>query len=131
MNRGPYIRPVRRFSWWLDRGRYVRYMSRELSCLFIGAWTFMLIVGLFRLWQGQPAFESFIAAIGSPAGILFNLVTFAFALYHTYTWFKVTPKAMPLSLAGKRIPGFYIVGVHWLAWCVAVVLVIATIGKWA
>jgi fumarate reductase subunit C len=41
-----------------------------------------------------------------------------FAIYHTYTWFQVTPKAMPLAVGGKRVPGAFIVAAHWLGFVV-------------
>jgi len=110
----PYIRPVSTTRWWLSEGRYFRYMMRELSSLFIGAFTILLIFGLYQLSQGQAQFESFTAKLMGPAGTAFIFVTFLFSIYHTYTWFQVTPKAMPIALAGKRLPGFVIVATHWL-----------------
>ena len=63
MTRRPYIRPVRRYSWWLSQPRYVRYMLREVSAVFIGAYILVLIVGLLRLSQGPAAYESVIQPI--------------------------------------------------------------------
>lgn len=119
MSRRPYVRPVSTTGWWLSEGRYFRYMMRELSSLFIGAYTIVLIVGLYRLTQGAAAFDAFTARLSGPAGTTFSLITFVFAVYHAYTWFQVTPKAMPLVVAGKRLPGVVIVGAHWLVFVVA------------
>ena len=119
MSRRPYVRHFSTTGWWLSEGRYFRYMMRELSSLFIGAYTIVLIVGLYRLTQGAVEFEAFMARLLGPAGTVFSLVTFCFALYNTYTWFQVTPKAMPLVVAGKRIPSAVIVGAHWLVFVVA------------
>jgi fumarate reductase subunit C len=119
VSRRPYIRPLSTTGWWLSEGRYFRYMMRELSSLFIGAFTLMLIFGLYRLSQGQAEFEAFVAMMLGPVGIAFALITFLFSVYHTYTWFQVTPKAMPIVLAGKRVPGFVIVAAHWLGFALA------------
>lgn len=123
MSRRPYIRPVSSAGWWLRDGLYFRYMMRELSSLFIGAFTIFLILGLYRLSQGPAEFEAFTAQVLGPAGTAFALLTLIFAIYHTYTWFQVTPKAMPIVLAGKRIPGFVIVAAHWLVFAAVTAIV--------
>ncbi len=124
----PYIRPVRRYSWWLSQPRYVRYMLREVSSAFIAAYMLMLIVGLLRLGQGPAAYESFLTAVLSPAGVAFSLITFVFAVYHSLTWFAVTPKAMPLRIGGKAVPAAIIVAAHWLGWAVASLLILSWIA---
>ena len=128
MTRRPYIRPVRRYSWWLSQPRYIRYMLREVSAAFIGAYILVLIVGLLRLGQGPAAYESFLGAVLSPAGVAFSLITFVFAVYHSVTWFGVTPKAMPLRMGGKAVPQAIIVGAHWFGWAVASLLILLWVG---
>jgi fumarate reductase subunit C len=118
VSRRPYVRPISTTGWWLSEGRYFRYMMRELSSLFIGAFAVLMIFGLYSLAEGQPEFESFVALLSGPAGTAFLFVTFLFSVYHTYTWFKVTPKAMPIVLAGKRVPGSIIVAAHWLVFAI-------------
>jgi len=113
MSRRPYIREPSRTGWWLEQPRYIRYMLREISALFIGIYALALIVGLFQLSKGQAAYEGFLAATAGPAGRTFAVLAMLFAIYHTYTWFQVTPKAMPLTLAGKRVPGAFIIAAHW------------------
>ena len=51
MNRRPYVREER-VSWIVRHPRYLRYMAREFSCLFIGAWTLMMVWGLRQLAVG-------------------------------------------------------------------------------
>ena len=114
----PYIRPVSRTGWWLAQPRYVRYMLREISSLFIGGYMLIMITGLYRLSQGPQEYAAFLTALLGPAGLAYALVTLVFAAYHTYTWFIVTPKAMPLVIAGKRVPGPLIVAAHWLGFAV-------------
>lgn len=122
MSRRPYIREVSKTGWWLKNPRYIRYMLREVSAAFIGAYVLVLIIGLLRLSQGQVAYEAFLARIEGPVGQVFAVIAFVFAAYHTYTWFQVTPKAMPLVMGGKRVPGHVIVLGHWAAFVVASVV---------
>lgn len=119
MSRRPYKQPVSRTGWWLAQPRYIRYMMREISSLFIGGYALVMIVGLYRMSQGPHEYAAFYEALMGPAGVTYAVVTLLFAAYHTYTWFLVTPKAMPLVLAGKRVPGLVIIGAHWLGFLVA------------
>ncbi len=118
MSRRPYIRELSKTGWWLKQPRYIRYMMREMSAAFIGIYVLILIAGLYRLSQGEAEYEAFLAAAKGPAGVAFAVIAMVFAIYHTYTWFQVTPKAMPLAFAGKRLPGAMIVAVHWLGFIV-------------
>lgn len=117
MTRRPYVRKVER-NWWLGHRRYVVYMLRELTSLFIGLYCALLVVGLFRLAQGRAAWDGFLAALSSPLGIVFQLVCLVFAAYHSATWFALTPKAMPLVVRGEPVPPKAIVGAHYAAWAV-------------
>jgi len=118
MSRRPYIREPSKTGWWLEQPRYIRYMAREMSALFIGIYGLILIVGLFRLSQGELAYEAFLTTVEGPAGLIFAVVAFVFAVYHTYTWFQVTPKAMPLMFGRKRVPGVIIIAAHWFGFLV-------------
>lgn len=118
MSRRPYVREVPRASWWLKQPRYIRYMMREMSAAFIGIYALILIAGLYRLSQGEAAYREFLGAAAGPAGLTFAVIAMVFAIYHTYTWFQVTPKAMPLAVGGKRVPGALIVAAHWLGFVI-------------
>ena len=127
MSRRPYVRAVRR-TWWLRQPRYVVYMIRELTSLFIGLYSAWLVIGLVRLAQGRTAWEAFLTATSSPPAVLFQLVCLAFAAYHSITWFAVTPKAMPLTLQGKPVSGNVIVAGHYAAWALVSLVVLIAAG---
>ena len=114
MSRRPYHREPSKSGWWLAQPRYIRYMLREISALFIGLYVLVLMIGLYQLSQGEAAYEAFLASAEGSLGLVFAVVAILFAIYHTYTWFQVTPKAMPLTFGGKKIPGAFIVAAHWL-----------------
>ncbi len=128
MSRKPYIRPVSNYSWWLSQPRYVRYMAREASCIFIGAYSGVLVFGLLRLSQGAVAWETFLACLQTPAAIIFHLLAFVFSLYHTTTWFNVTPKAMVIQIGKTRVPGNIIIGTHYFIWIVLSMIVLLLAG---
>ena len=127
MSRRPYMRKVKR-SWWLQHPRYVAYMIRELTSLFIGLYCALLVVGLIRLAQGQTAWEGFVAALSSPSGVALQLVCLVFAIYHSVTWFALTPKAMPLMIKDEPVPDIAIVGAHYVAWALVSIVVLIGAG---
>lgn len=119
MSRRPYIRELSKTGWWLKQPRYIRYMMREISALFIGAYVLVLVLGLLQLSRGEAAYSAFLATADGTTGLAFAIVAMFFAIYHTYTWFQVTPKAMPLMFAGKRVAGTIIIAAHWLGFVAA------------
>lgn len=114
----PYVRAIPRFSWFFRQPRYLRYMVREITCLFIGAYAVLLVVGLRRLAEGREAYEGFLQALSGPASLIFHLVVLVFALYHTFSWFNVTPKAMPVQVGEDFLPDEIIIGAHYAVWLV-------------
>ena len=127
VNRRPY---VRRETWrWIFRHpRYLRYMTRELSCLFIGGYTLLLVAGLKSLSEGRAAYEAFIEGLGSPASIVFHLLALGFAMYHSATWFNLTPKALPVQVGETFVPEGVISGAHYAAWAVLSLAVLYLAG---
>lgn len=123
MNNGPLVRQISRRQWWLGASRYRRYLARELTALFIGAYAVMLIVGLWRLSEGADAFSGWLAAMQSPVGFVFNALIFVTAVYHSCTWFNVAPKAMVVRIGALKVPDLLISIAHYVAWAVASLVV--------
>jgi fumarate reductase subunit C len=128
MSRRPYIREPSKTRWWLEQPRYIRYMMREISSLFIGIYVLVLIVGLFQLSNGEVAYENFLATAEGPAGQLFAVIALLFAIYHTGSWFQVTPKAMPLMFGDKPVPGVLIIAAHWIGFVLVSVALWLLVG---
>jgi succinate dehydrogenase subunit C len=127
MSRRPYLRKVRR-TWWLRRRRYFAYMVREMTSLFIGIYSAVLVMGLISLAQGQSAWEHFIAILSSRPGVLLQLVCLVFATYHSVTWFAVTPKAMSLMVRGQPVSAKTIIRMHYAAWIAVSLVVLIAAG---
>ena len=113
----PYVRPMPA-TWWLQRRPYLIFMLRELTSVFIAAYLILFLVMIHRLYQGQAAYESFLASLKSPWAILFHVVALAFALFHTITWFNLTPKALAIRIGEERLPPAAIIAPNYLAWVV-------------
>ena len=124
MSRKPYIREIPKTSWFFRQPRYMRYMAREVTSFFIGAFSILLVVALKRLSQGPEAFQGFLDALRGPWGVLFCLATLVAAVYHSTSWFNVTPQAMPIQRGEEFVPGKMIVGAHYAVWAVVSLIVL-------
>ena len=127
MSGRPYVRAVGR-EWLTRHPRYLRYMLREFSCLFIGGWTLMFVWGLARLAQGPEAWAAYLEALRSPASIVLQLLALAFAVYHAITWFKLTPKALPVQRGEEFVADGVISGAHFVVWGLLSLLVLFLAG---
>jgi fumarate reductase subunit C len=128
IGRRPFVREVSRTRWFLRHPRYMRYMAREVTCIFIAIYTVILIVGLARLAQGPGAYQAFLDALRSPASIVFHVAALVFSLYHSFTWFNLAPKAMPVHVGEKALPHGAIAGAHYVIWAVLTVVVLWLAG---
>ena len=128
MSRNPLIREVPPTSWFLRHPRYMRYMAREVTSLFIGAYCVLLVVAMQRLSAGPAAWQGFLDALRSADSIVFHLLAMAAAFYHAGTWFNATQKAMPLQIGEDFVPGAYISGAHYLVWAVLSLVVLYVAG---
>jgi fumarate reductase subunit C len=128
MSRRPYVREVSKTRWYFRHPRYLRYMSREVTCIFIGAFALLLLCALGRLAEGQAAYESCLAALQGPWGIFGLLVALIFSVHNTTSWFNVTPKAMPVQIGEEFLPGKFIVVAHYAVWIVVSLVVLFFAG---
>ena len=127
VSRRPYLRAMT-YRWIFRHPRYVSYMVREFSCLFIGGWTLLMVWGLKQLAEGPVAWAAFLEWLKSPASIVFHVVALGFALYHSYTWFNLTPQALPLQIGEEFVPGAAIAGAHFAVWTVLSVAILFLAG---
>ena len=119
---GPYRRPVPS-TWWLHNRAYFLFMLRELTSVFIAAYLILLLILLYRLNAGRGAYESYLRFLGAPGMVTFHVIALAAALFHTVTWFNLTPKVLVVRVGARRVPAPIIAGVNYAAWVVLSALV--------
>ena len=127
VTRKPHLRPMSA-EWIFRHPRYLRYMVREFSCVFIGGWTLMLVWGLRQLAEGPAAWAAFLHWLQSPASIVFHVLALGFAVYHSVTWFNLTPKALPLQLGEGFVPDAAISGAHFALWALVSLAILFVAG---
>ena len=88
-----YVRPMA--GWWRKNPFFVRYMIREASAPLFYLYALWLLAGIVALALGPAAYAAWWSVAKHPLMILLNLVVLVFAVYHTWTWFRVLPKTTP------------------------------------
>jgi fumarate reductase subunit C len=129
VSRKPYVREMT-YRWIFRHPRYVRYMAREFSCIFIGAWTLMMVWGLKQLAEGRASWDAFLEMLRSPWSIAFHVLVLGFSLYHTVTWFNLTPKALPVQIGEAFVPDAVIAGAHYAAWVLLSLVLLKLAGAY-
>ena len=117
-----YRRPVSN-TWWLKRKSYILFMIRELTSVFVAGYCIFLMVLVYKLTEGSGAYGNFMAALKSPISVVLHLITLVFVLYHTITWFNLTPKILVLYKGEDRIPQVLIAGMFYAGWVVVSIIV--------
>jgi fumarate reductase subunit C len=88
--------------WWRRDPYFVRYMAREATALLVAAYALVLLIGLLRLGQGEAAYAGWLQALRSPWSVAFHAVVLATFAFHTWSWFRIMPKTMPILFVGER-----------------------------
>jgi fumarate reductase subunit C len=95
--------------WWTRRRTYLVFVLRELSSIFIAWFVVYLLLLVNAVGRGEAAYQRFLDWAGSPWVIALNVVALVFVLLHTVTWFVLTPQAMEVRMAGRKVPAFHII----------------------
>lgn len=123
----PAYRPAMSRLWWLGRRSYVFFVLRELSSVFV-AWSVVFLLLLIRaLAQGGAEYAAFLDWAANPGVVVLNVVTLAFLVLHSVTWFNLTPAATVVKLRGQRVPAAAIAGGAYAAWVVVTAVVVALV----
>ncbi|PIE41259.1 MAG: fumarate reductase subunit C [Gammaproteobacteria bacterium] len=124
--RKPYVQKQSPW-WWASNPFYVRYMIREGTSVFVLLYSLVLISGLWRLSQGEAAWNQWLATLGSPLWIVFHVIALAAALYHAYTWFKLAPKIMQVRIGGWTLPEKAMLAGQWAGFVVVTLLILGVV----
>lgn len=104
-NRRPYVRSMD--GWWKRDAYFKSYMAREATAVIVALYAVVLLAGIVRLNQGEAAFNGWLQYLKTPWMLVFHLIALATFVYHTWSWFNIMPKTMPIMfIGGKRVqPG--------------------------
>lgn len=126
--RKPYIRPIPA-SWWLKRRPYFWFMVRELTAVFVAAYGVFLLVMLWKLRSGPEAFADFLSILQSPLSIVLHIIALLFAIYHSITWFNLSPKVTVVRLGEEKVSPALVAGSNYVLWVILSIMLIWLILK--
>lgn len=110
-----YRAPVSTY-WWTLQWKYLKFILRELSSLFVAYFVVLTLLQLRALSRGPASYAAFQEWLKSPIVMALNVISLLFVLFHTITWFNLTPSAMPVRVRGKRLPDWMIAAPNYVAW---------------
>jgi succinate dehydrogenase subunit C len=102
-------------TWFVKRWPYRIFVLRELSAVFLAAYTVILLVLVHKVHDGERAVQGFEKTLKSPGMLALNCVILLFALLHTVTWFQAVPKALPLRRGEAKVSPQLLIGGHFVA----------------
>ena len=96
-----YVRPIPAGAYFFSRPTWSWFMVREFTSVFVGAYALFLIVLIYQAHDEQ-SFAAFYEGLRSPLSLILHLIGLVMVVYHTVTWFKTTPQALPSKVARLR-----------------------------
>lgn len=101
--RRPYIRSMN--GWWKRDPYFKRYLAMEATSILVAVYALILLVGLFRLSQGEAAYNGWLEALKNPLSVGLHVVILLVFIYHSWSWFKIMPKTLPtFYFRGEKVP---------------------------
>ena len=125
--RKKYVRPMTA-TWWQKLDFYKAYMVREATSIFTVWFCIVLLYGVLCLASNPVPGLGIIYFIGflrNPIVVFLNIITLIATLYHTATYFVMTPKVMNIIVKNERLPHHVLRNALWAV--TAVISVIALI----
>ena len=123
-----YIRPVSN-TWWLEKKQYILFVIREFTSIFVAGYCLFLLFFIFKIGEENETYNLLIIFLKSPLILILHLISFPFILYHTITWFNLTPKIMVLQIGEGKVPKELIAGLVYISWgLVSLILIWLILG---
>jgi fumarate reductase subunit C len=122
-----YNRPVSA-TWWMKRPSYTRFIIRELTGIVLAGYAVFLIYLMMQA-KDPARFNAMIESLKSPLNIGLHLIVLFFALFHSITFFDLTPRALRVHRGEARVPDGAIAGAHYAAWAVASIIVLFLVAR--
>ena len=106
-----------------------RFISQRLDLMVRNARLGLILVALvLAMDRGEAAYVEMMDWLAAPPVIAAHVIVLFIVLFHTITWLNLTPKAMPLWIGDRKVPGWAIVGVHYGSWIVVSAAVLFLAG---
>ncbi len=122
----PY-RPRMSPYWYFERWPYLKFMVRELSCVFVAYFAVVMLFQIHAISAGPGAYARFAACMRCPLILDLNAIALVFIVFHAVTWFALVPRVFVRDVMGPGIPDVVTMLPNFGAWFVASAIVAAFI----
>ena len=121
-----YMTPLR-WYWFLQRPAFRAFMAREATSVAVAGYLVFVLILLNAIGDGPVAYDRVVVNLKQPWAVFGHVLVFGAALYHSITWFNLTPKAMPIYIGEDRVADFWAaILMGYLPW-----LVVSAVVLWA
>jgi fumarate reductase subunit C len=118
----PY-RPRMTPYWYFDRWPYLRFIVRELSCVFVAYFAMVMLLQIRAITHGDAAYAHFQALMANPLIMIANAAALVLIIFHAVTWFALVPRVFVRHLMGTTIPDLFAMVPNYGAWLVCSLIV--------
>jgi len=94
-----------------------------MTSVFIAAFLVLSLVQLSQLARGAEAYAIFLERLASPWWIGFHVLALVAAVYHSITWFNLTPKVMVVRMGEERLAPVLIAASNYVLWLLISVVI--------
>lgn len=98
-----YVAPIPRF-WWIRTAPFRRFVIRELTSVFVGLFSVVLLLFLLALSRGEQAYQGFLDWLTQPGTVVLHTITLVAVLYHTVTSIQLASQIQEIRLGGRTVP---------------------------
>ncbi len=109
--------------WWLRQAAYVKFISRELTCLLVAYVAILLLVFVAAVDRGEASYLALVGWLSQPMVVAFHVAVLLGTLFHTVTWLNLAPMALVVKVGGRRVPARAILLGHYFAWVACTIAV--------
>lgn len=102
-------------AWWTRKAHYFWYVVREFTALPLAVWLLMLLGEVKRAGDGGAAYHPH----SSTLFIVFSVIAFLFALYHSITFLSLAGVIIHMNVADRQLPSWPIVWLMFILWALA------------
>ena len=93
-------------DWWRRNPRYVLYMIREFTAVPIAIWMVWFLIEIGRARGGSAGYRPH----QSLAFVIFSVVCLVFAVWHSFTFLRLSGLIVRIPLGQRTVPAGVIVG---------------------
>jgi succinate dehydrogenase subunit C len=98
-----YVPPIPRF-WWVRTAPFRRFVIRELTSVFVGYFSVLLLLFLIAISRGEESYQGFLDWLEQPWVVVLHVITLVAVLYHTLTSIQLASQIQEVRLGGRAVP---------------------------